>query len=190
VLRGKQATANATATPAAPVTKPAAPAPPPSLSTPQTQVQLPPPQPVDPKALAAAEEPEESAETPVAEPAPRRTVGPPAIVPPKPAEQPAAQQPVAPPAPAEETRPPIGEIVSPSEMKRLQDSAEGHKRDIRQLLDQARARGLTPHEQGVVTRIESFVKLSDQAEAKGDMREADALAERGLVLAKDLQGGR
>jgi hypothetical protein len=35
-----------------------------------------------------------------------------------------------------------------------------------------------------------MVKLSDDAGAKGDMREADALAERALVLAKDLDSER
>jgi len=190
----KQASAKAVAPPPVPAVKPVARAPPQPLSTPQTDVQLPPAQPVDPQALAVAPVPEEPAGTSTAPRAPRRTVGPPAIVQqrPEPAAQPATTAPAAattaPPA-TEETRPPIGEIVPPNEMKRLQDSADGRKREIKQLLDQARGRGLTRHEQSVISRIESFVKLSDQAEAKGDMREADALAERALVLAKDLTGG-
>jgi len=191
ILRGKQTTANAAAPPPAPVVKPTPPPPPTALSTPQTQVQLPPPQAVDPQALAAAEPRDESPETPSTAAAPRRAVGPHAIVPARAAEQPPVQQPAAQPAPAtEEVRPPIGEIVAPGEMKRLQESAAARKKEIRQLVDQARARGLTRREQDVVARIESFVRLSDQDEARGDMREADALAERALVLAKDLSGGR
>ena len=124
---------------------------------------------------------------PAAPRATRRAVGPPAIAPPR-SEQPTPTQPPVT-APVEE-RAPIGEIVPASETRRLQDSADAHKREIKQLLDQARARGLTRRQQSAASHIESFVKLSDQAEAKGDMREADALAERALVLAKDLQGVR
>lgn len=189
VFDGKKAAAKNVPPPPAPAAKPAALQPLRSLSTPQTQVRLPEPQPVDPQALAAAQVPEEPAETPVGPRTIRRPVGPRTIAPPK-TEPPQAQPPAAVPATTEEARPPIGEIVPPSETKRLQDSADGHKREIRQLLEQARARGLTKRQEGVVGRIESFVKLSDQAQGKGDMREADALAERGLVLAKDLQGGR
>jgi hypothetical protein len=42
----------------------------------------------------------------------------------------------------------------------------------------------------MVTRIQSFVTQSDDAEKRGDMRQADALAERGLVLAKELAGAQ
>ena len=184
---GKKASAKSVTPPPAPAAKPAPPAPQP-LSTPQTQVQLPPPQPVNPEALAAAPQPEEQVEMPAAPRATRRAVGPPAIAPPR-SEQAQSTQPPVVAAPVDE-RAPIGEIVPASETRRLQDSADAHKREIKQLLDQARARGLTRRQQSAASHIESFVKLSDQAEAKGDMREADALAERALVLAKDLQGVR
>jgi hypothetical protein len=194
VLNGKKSTASAVTPPAPPAVSSSAPPPRRSLSTPQTQVQLPPAQPVNPEALAAAPQPEDQVEAP-ANPRPPRRVGPSAIpAPPRNTEaaqtapQPAAAPAAAP--PVEETRPPIGEIVPPSETRKLQDSADAHKREIKQLLDQARAKGLTKRQQTVVEHIESFVKMSDQAQGKGDMRNADALAERALVLAKDLQGAR
>ncbi len=81
-------------------------------------------------------------------------------------------------------------MLPADERKRLQDSAAESKREIRRLVELLRGRHLDAHEASVVTRIEGLVKLSDDAEAKGDMREADALAERALVLAKDLESGR
>jgi hypothetical protein len=81
-------------------------------------------------------------------------------------------------------------VLSADESKHLQDSAAEHKREIRRLVEQAHLRHLSDPELSAVARIEGMVKLSDDAEAKGDMREADALAERALVLAKDLESER
>jgi hypothetical protein len=164
-------------------TGPAVAKPEPLLSIPQTQVELPPPQPVNPAALEV--EPQE--ETPVNAPATMpRPAGPPRISAPKPAE--AAVEPAAP-APEPE-RAPVQEIVPAGELKRLQDSADALKREVRQWLEQTRVRRLDRRERGVMDNVESFLKLSDQAEAKGDMRQAYELAERAWVLAKDLHGGR
>jgi hypothetical protein len=182
VLRGKQPVAQAT--PAAPVAAAKSAGPPPPLSTPQTQVELPPLQPVSDAALAAGEVSEDAPE-PAAPPRPmRRSPGAPAI-------NPARPETPAPPATTEEpARAPIQEVLSADESKRLQDSAAQCKREIRRLVEQARLRHLNGHELTAVARIEGMVKLSDDAEAKGDLREADALAERALVLAKDLDSGR
>ena len=87
-------------------------------------------------------------------------------------------------------RAPVQEIVPAGELKRLQDSADALKREVRQWLEQTRVRRLDRRERGVMDNVESFLKLSDQAEAKGDMRQAYELAERAWVLAKDLHGGR
>jgi hypothetical protein len=38
--------------------------------------------------------------------------------------------------------------------------------------------------------IHSFVKLSDDSEKRNEMRQADALAERAQILARDLQHGK
>jgi hypothetical protein len=197
VVRAKQQTAKNIPPPPPPVVKPEpAPAPAP-LSIPQTQIELPPPQPVNPDALAAAQPPGEPVEPPSATPrnatGTRRPQGPPPITPPKnEASAPTAPATVPPstPAPAAGNSPPIQEIVPVNEQRRLQDLAGARKREIRQLLEQASARHLNRRETGLKKTIESYLKLSDQAETKGDMRQAADLAERALTLAKDLQSGR
>jgi hypothetical protein len=180
-LQGKQPVAQTTPAAPAPPTKTAAA--PQALSVPQTQVEIPPPQPVSEAALAAGQPPQDEPEPAAPQRPPRRSVGPPAI-------NTARPEPPAPPAATEEPRPPIQEVLSVEERKRLQDSAAERKREIRRLVELARRHPLSSHEAGAVTRIEGLVKLSDDAEAKGDVREADALAERALVLAKDLESGR
>jgi len=181
-LQGKQPVAQNT--PAAPTPAVKSAAPPQPLSVPQTQVEIPPPQPVSDAALAAGEIPQDAPE-PAAPPRPvRRSVGPPAI-------NPARSEAPAPPAATEEpARAPIQEVLSADESKHLHESAAQCKREIRHLVEQARLRRLNGHELSAVARIEGMVKLSDDAEAKGDMREADTLAQRALVLAKDLDSER
>jgi hypothetical protein len=180
-LQGKQTVAQTTpAAPASPTAK--SPAPPQPLSVPQTQVELPPPQPVSDAALAAGETPQDEPEPATPPRPPRRAAGPPAINPARP------ETPSPPAATTEEpARAPIQEVLSADERKHLQDSADERKREIRHLMEQAHLRRLNSHELSVLARIEGMVKLSDDAEAKGDMRDADTLAERALVLAKDLE---
>jgi hypothetical protein len=120
----------------------------------------------------------------------RRPAGPPPIAAPKP--EPAASVPAAtPPAPVAplENTPPIQEIVPVEEQKKLQEAADNRKREIRQILDQAATRRLNHRETGLKRTIESYLKLFDQAEGKGDLRQANEIAERAWALAKDLQGG-
>ncbi len=181
LLPGKQPVARTTPAAPAPAAKSTAPSQP--LSAPQTHVEIPPQQPVSDAALAAGEVSQDAPE-PATQPRPvRRSPAPPA-------NSPAHPEAPAPPATEEPARAPIQEVLSAEASKRLQDSADERKREIRHLVDQARLRRLNGPELSVVTRIEGLVKLSDDAEAKGDMREADALAERALVLAKDLDSGR
>jgi hypothetical protein len=42
----------------------------------------------------------------------------------------------------------------------------------------------------VVATIRNFLTLSGEAENHNDMRQADALAERAQILAKELQSGK
>jgi hypothetical protein len=185
-LRGKPA--KSVVVPAAPkpvaATKPAAP--PPVLSIPQTRVELPKPQPLDPAAL-------------VTEPrAPELPEPPPAVVPARPRRtSPSASQPASPAAaapaastPPPETRETFQEIVSPAELKRLQDQAFARRREATQILDQLSRRQLTSAEQGVGATIRNFLALSEEAEKHNDPRQANALAERAQILAKELQSGR
>ena len=187
-LRGKPAkTAIVPAAPK-PVAAPAL-APPPSapLSIPQTRVELPKPQPVDPAALATEPSPPELPEPP------------PAVVPARPRRSsPAAAQPASPAAaapatattPPPETRETFQEIVSPAELKRLQDQALARRREANQILDQLGRRQLTGAEQNVAAMIRNFLALSEEADKHNDPRQANSLAERAQILAKELQSGK
>lgn len=186
VLRGKPK-----ATPAPPppepipvpaTSSPSRPAEP--LSVPQTQVKLPPEQPLNLEAL-----PPEPQAAPQENPPRQTRANRPRPSAPKPAE-PAAPAAAAPATPIPESRPPIEEVVPASEQKRFQDQAQTRKREIRQWLDSAGRRRLNRHQQNTVERIQAFLKDSDDAEARGDMREADALAERAQILLRELQNGQ
>ncbi len=185
VLSGKPKTTPAAAVPPAP--KPEAapkPAPPPEpLSVPQTQVQLPPDQPINPDALAAPKT-EEPAPTPTAPRAVRR-----APATPKPeTAAPTATAPVASPKPEEAA--PVQEVLTPEDRTRLEQSAHNKKAEVRQILAQMRGHRATPNEKNELKRIQSLVSQSDQVEKRGDMRQADALAERALILAREITSGK
>jgi hypothetical protein len=179
-LSGKPKTAAAVPPQPQPAVQPKAAPPAEPLSVAQTQVELPPPQPVNPDALTAVQPPEPAGPAPAPKPA-RRTIG----APPQPKPEVAA-----PPVPAEPERPPIQEIVPADEKRHYQESAEGRKREIRQVLDKAKTHHITSDQNKLEKRIQAFVAQSDDAEKRGDMRQADALAERGLVLARELDGGK
>jgi hypothetical protein len=195
VVGAKQRTAQNIPPPPQPAAKPEPPAPAPTpLSITQTQVELPPPQTPNPDALAAAQAPEDTTEPPSA---PHTTggtrrgmAGPPPISPSR--TEPAAAAPAVttPSTPPPEASPRIQEIIPPNEQKHLQELADTRNRETRQLLEQASARKLNHRETGIKKTIESYLKLADQAEAKGDMRQAADFADRALTLAKDLQSGR
>lgn len=195
VVRGQPKTA-AAPPPPQPAAAPAAPAQPPApLSIPQTQVQLPPLQPLNPDALppttVAAEPPADVAPTAPGGRA-NRGVRPPAAnaSPPKPEATPAPVPPPAAPAVVDAPRQPIQEVVSASEQKRLQDSAQARRREIQQWLSTDGRRHMTRHQQSKVTLIRGFLKGSEDAERSGDMRQADALAERAQILLRELQNGQ
>jgi hypothetical protein len=80
--------------------------------------------------------------------------------------------------------------VPPAELNRLQAEAVKTKQEIRQRLEQARKHKLSANDQTLRDQALTFVRLSDQAEKKGDMRQASELATRGLVAAKALTDGR
>jgi hypothetical protein len=172
------------ATVPAPQPKPAAdtkPAPPPEpLSVPQTQVQLPPPQPVNPEAVPLPK-PEEPAAVPIA-PRPARRVSPPQPKPETPAPSTAA--------PAETGLAPVQELLTADERKRYQESADSRKSEIHQLMTQAKLHRLTAEQNREIKRIQSLVAQSDDVEKRGDMRQADALAERALILSRELTHGK
>ena len=87
-------------------------------------------------------------------------------------------------------RPPIQEILPAAEQKRLQESADGRKRDIKRVLDQTDLRKLNPGQRDLVARIRTLLSQSDDAGMRNDWRQADALAGQALVLVRELQSGR
>jgi hypothetical protein len=181
LVHGKQQMAKAVPPPPQPAPQPAPQPLSQPLSIPQTNVILPPPQPVNPEAVAAATAPEKPVEAAPAPPSPRRTSGAPQGSPRQ--ETPAV---VGPPSPPASDRPPVEEIVPADEQKRLQESAENRKKAARQLLDQMKGRHATQDQHRIIQRVQSFLNQSDEAAQRGDMRQADLLAERALVLAKEL----
>jgi len=181
-LRGKPA--KAAIVPAAPkpvFTPVPLPPPPPPLSIPQTRVELPKPQPMDSAALETESAPPEPPPAAAAPARSRRAT-------------PAASQPATPPAPvsapAPEPRETVQEIVSPAESKRLQDQAQTRRREVAQILEQLGRRRVSSAQQNVANSIRSFLALSEEAEKRSDMRQADAFAERAQILAKELQSGK
>ena len=166
-----------------PTASPAPPAPPAPLSIPQTDVHLPPSQPVTPEAAATAEPPEE----PAAAPAPPRPAKPKPTVSRGPSETPApaTTTAVGPPTPPE--HPPIEEVTPAAEQKRFQDEAAARKREVHQIVDPIDRRRLNRQQKSMLDRIQSFLKQADDAEGRGEMRQASELAQRALVLARQLK---
>jgi hypothetical protein len=164
--------------PAAPKPVAPPPPPPPPLSSPQTRVDLPTPQPIDEAALQTESAP---AEAPAATrtPAPKRNTVVTPVTPTPPVT-----------APAEPPRETIQEIISPVEVKRLQEQVQGRRKEVDQILAQMNRRRLTAAQHVVMTNIQNFLALSEEAEKRNDMRQADALAERAQILARDLQNGK
>jgi len=188
VLRGKPKTVSATNPP--PPTPTAAPAPPPPapkpLSVPQTNVQLPAPQPLTPEAAASTEPPDQPP-LPPPQPRPSTRQRTPAASP-RNSEPATPAVPQGPPAPQPtDERPPIGEALAPEEQAHLREESNDRRTKARQLVDEAQKRQLTARQKGLVERIVSFVTQSEDLEKRGDLRQAYELAERALVLARDLQ---
>jgi lipopolysaccharide biosynthesis regulator YciM len=84
----------------------------------------------------------------------------------------------------------LQEIISAEQRKRLLDEIGNRKREINDAVEAASRRNLSQQDRNLIDRIRSFVELSDQAAGRGDMRQADALSERALVLARELKGAR
>jgi hypothetical protein len=169
------------------VTPPPAPAPPkpvapePPLSIPQTTAQLPTPQPVNPDAIPPAPAPQPTAEK--TEAAPARPAKRPS---PKPETTQEAEQPAPQPAPADTAEAaPFQPILSPQEQARLKNSIEVRRREINDRLLK-NSKNPSPHDKGLIDRINSFVDLSSKAEQRGDFTQADALLERASILAREL----
>jgi hypothetical protein len=175
---------------APPPPKPAAvqpPAPEQPLSISQTSVTLPDPQEVNPEAIPKAPAVQEV-------PAPGKTDPPPvpratrraATGPPKQEADPEPEAP--PPTPAVLEQAPIQPILSGDAVKKIQSAIGDRKKEIADKVSRARAKGrLSTHEQSLVDHIQSFLEQCDQAGLRNDYSQADALSERAVILARELQ---
>ncbi len=151
------------------------------LSIPQTAVTLPSAQVVNPSAIPEPPIPPTPSPEKEEAPASPRVTRRPASVPPK-AEP---EQPAAPP-PAAVEQPPFQPILSAEERKRLQGGIEGRRHEIEEVL--ARAKGhLSEHDQSLVDRINSFLKLADEAAQRDDYTQAYDLTDRAVILARELK---
>jgi hypothetical protein len=102
----------------------------------------------------------------------------------------APTQPTAPQAtPEAELRSQVQEILPPEELKRLQDSLAARTKEVQRVLESLRTRKPNTQQAAAISRIQSFIQQSEEAEKRGDLRQADALAERAQILAREFQGG-
>lgn len=80
----------------------------------------------------------------------------------------------------------VGEALSAAELQKMKDEAQQRKQEIAQILAHIpRSRRQT--QKNTVDRINSFLKQIDDAEKRGDMRQANELAGRAVVMARDLK---
>jgi len=80
-------------------------------------------------------------------------------------------------------------ILPPEEVKRLQDSLAARKQEVHRVLDPALARKWNAQQTAALSRIQAFLTQSEEAEKRGDWRQADVLSEKAQVLAREFQSG-
>jgi outer membrane biosynthesis protein TonB len=172
------------------VPPPAPPPPPAAIIEAQTVAQLPAPQPVPPESMPPRPAIEYHPPTPEVEQeqvAPAPTVTKTSKNPKRPAAPPATE-----PAPAEAPPAAVEETTAPATLNAADDNAiskaqvNGTLGEVQQLLKEITARPPSAATRAAVTRINSFVRLSEQSINRNDLRQADVLAQRALALAKDL----
>jgi hypothetical protein len=62
--------------------------------------------------------------------------------------------------------------------------------EVKKLRAEVERRKLTSASRMAVNRVDSFVKLSQTAIGRGDLRQADALTQRALIIVRDLTRAR
>jgi hypothetical protein len=156
------------------------------LSSPQTTIEQWPAQPLDPDALLMEPQPPSPAPT-TAPPIPaanaHRTLPPPQQAP-KPETQPVVPE-ATPPA-----RPPLQEALTDARRNALLESAHNRQREVHAWLERPQVKQLGGQARRKRDAIQSLLKLSEEAEKRGDFEAADKLADRALVSVQELQGGR
>jgi hypothetical protein len=81
---------------------------------------------------------------------------------------------------------PIQPILSGEEQKKIQDAIDGRKREIDEKLGRAKGHP-SSHDQPLVERINSSWRSAPKRKSAATTRKADALSERALILARELQ---
>jgi hypothetical protein len=74
--------------------------------------------------------------------------------------------------------------VPAEEQQQLKQKADEVRREAQQRIAQVRGHS------GELSTIQSMLKLSTDAETRGDLRQAYELADRALLLSKELTGGK
>ncbi len=148
----------------------------------QTRVYLPKPQPIDENAIPVVKPPE----PPPAKPQPERA---------KPRVQPQAPAQAAP-QPAVETPPPVTTeplprqrvrpVASESERKRLLREVTKRRLQTQRMLVELGQRTLREDQRAGLARVQAFLDQVEAALKENDLRQADALSSRALLLCQDL----
>jgi len=176
---------------AAPKPQPAAAAPAEEepISIAQTNVLLPKPQPIQAEALATAPpETPRVPDPPVPTPKPKNT--PPRAEPRQPTVAAAPQGPQPPPAPTTPSRRRIRPVEPASEVRRLQGEIGARQRQVQDILAKARSRQLSDTEKSAAERIQAFLDQTDVALKDQDLRQAEALSNRALLLCQELTSAK
>jgi hypothetical protein len=158
------------------------PVPEPQLSIPQTAVTLPSPQEVNPEAIPVVTAQVSVPEKTDPPPPPRVTRR--AAGPPKP-EAEAEPEPPAP-APALPEQAPIQPILNGDQQRHIEDAILARRKETMAKLEHAH-KPLSKHDEDLVDRITTFLTQCEQAREHGDLSQADALSERALILAREIQ---
>jgi hypothetical protein len=152
---------------------------------PQTAVELPSPQPVNQDAVPHPEAEQVSVEKPAPAPAPA-----PQQIPKKSPTSRGEETDASTSPPTVTEEPPAAArfqpILKSDEQKRLQGAIDARRHEIDDKKNAA-LKHPSLHNQNLIDRIDSFLGLSKKAAEVGDLTQADALSERALILAKELQ---
>ena len=186
-LKGKPKTASIPSTPTAGGNAPyrsVSPPPEPPYAEPQTRVSLPAPQPVNEQAANIVKPPEPVAQAQPPAPKPAKPVRvaqqntPPAPV------QPPPQEPPPPPQTAVRNR--IRPVDSAAERQRLQREIEVRRAEAERIVSEVSSKPLSDAQKDIIVRVQGFLDQAAQALNDNDLRQADALSNRALLLSRDL----
>jgi hypothetical protein len=104
------------------------------------------------------------------------------------AEAPDPVPPATPTPPAEEPSAAPQKLSAADEPSISKEQVTGTLSEVQQMLKEIAAHPQTAANKAAVTRIRSFVRLSEQSLARNDLRQGNILAHRALALARDLAG--